>query len=68
VGSKLTVLTIKCHTTKSYISDNRDYNAKMRKYVDVLKKHRAPFFSIFPGAAIEFPAIVLRIGKTDIAL
>jgi nitroreductase len=37
------------------------------KYIDVLEKHRAPFFSIFPDAANEFPAIILRIGKTNIA-
>jgi hypothetical protein len=35
------------------------------KYVTELKKHREPFYSIFPDAKNEFPAIVLRVGYTD---
>lgn len=35
------------------------------KYVDILNRHRKTFYSVFPDAKNEFPAIVLRIGKTD---
>jgi nitroreductase len=35
------------------------------KYVDIIKSHREPFFSIFPGAKNEYPAILLRLGCTD---
>jgi len=34
-------------------------------YVDIIKSHREPFYSIFPGAKNEYPAIVLRVGRTD---
>ena len=33
------------------------------KYVTAIKKHFDPFFSIFPEAKDEYPAIVLRLGK-----
>lgn len=35
------------------------------RYVDTIKSHREPFFSVFPGAESEFPAIVLRVGRTN---
>lgn len=31
----------------------------------IIENHREPFFSIFPGAKSEFPAIVLRVGKAE---
>lgn len=35
------------------------------RHLDVIRSHREPFFSIFPGAGNEYPAIVLRIGKCE---
>lgn len=35
------------------------------KYLSAIQKHRKPFYSVFPGAEKEYPAIVLRIGKTN---
>jgi nitroreductase len=34
------------------------------KYAPIIEAHREPFFSIFPNARNEFPALVLRIGKS----
>jgi hypothetical protein len=33
-------------------------------YAETIRKHRKPFFSIFSGAVNEFPAIVLRVGRS----
>jgi nitroreductase len=33
------------------------------KYVTAIKNHHEPFFSIFPEAKNEYPAIVLRLGR-----
>jgi len=33
-------------------------------HLAVIRSHRAPFYSIFPGAEKEYPAIVLRMGMT----
>jgi nitroreductase len=33
------------------------------KYVRAIENHREPFFSLFPNAKNEYPAIVLRIGR-----
>lgn len=35
------------------------------KYIHILEKHRQPFYSIFPDAINEYPAIVLRIGRSE---
>jgi len=35
------------------------------KYITALEKHIKPFYEIFPQAASEFPAIVLRVGYAD---
>jgi hypothetical protein len=34
-------------------------------YLEVIRSHREPFYSIFTSARGEFPAIVLRIGKAE---
>jgi hypothetical protein len=33
------------------------------KYVTAIEKHREPFYTIFPQARKEYPAIVLRMGR-----
>jgi hypothetical protein len=35
------------------------------RYVSALEKHRKPFYSIFPDAKNEHPAIVFRVGYSD---
>lgn len=35
------------------------------RHLDIIRSHRTPFYSIFPGAEKEYPAIVLRMGMTD---
>jgi nitroreductase len=35
------------------------------KYAVIIKSHREPFFSIFPEAKNEYPAIMLRVGRAD---
>lgn len=32
------------------------------RHLGIIKSHRIPFYSIFPGAVKEYPAIVLRMG------
>lgn len=34
-------------------------------HLAIIRSHRAPFYSLFPGAENEFPAIVLRIGVSE---
>jgi len=34
-------------------------------HLAIIRSHRAPFYSIFPGAEQEYPAIVLRMGVTE---
>ena len=35
------------------------------EYASIIESHREPFYSIFPGAKNEYPAIVLRVGRAD---
>lgn len=35
------------------------------KYVEIINSHREPFYSLFPDARNEYPAIVLRVGRSD---
>ena len=35
------------------------------RHLAIIKSHRAPFYSIFPGSEKEYPAIVLRMGVTE---
>lgn len=35
------------------------------QYKKVIAAHEEPFYSIFPNAKSEFPALVLRLGRTD---
>ncbi len=35
------------------------------RHLGIIKSHRAPFFSIFPGSENEYPSIVLRMGFAE---
>jgi nitroreductase len=35
------------------------------RHLAVIRSHREPFYSLFPGAEKEFPAIVLRMGVQE---
>jgi nitroreductase len=35
------------------------------RHLAIIRSHRGPFYSIFPGAEKEYPAIVLRMGFAD---
>lgn len=35
----------------------------IHRHLVIIRGHREPFYSLFPGAEKEFPAIVLRMGK-----